>query len=83
VRRGARERGSGSRRRANERGDRLGSELFASYHSDEFAEAQDAQRLLAATAALCGAARHAAADAEDCLAGIDPGLPGLFTTSEL
>jgi hypothetical protein len=61
----------------------LGLELVVSYWSDEFAEAQDAQRLLAATAALCGAARHAAADAEDCLAGIDPGLPGLLTTSEL
>ena len=39
-------------------------------------EAQDAQRLLAA-AALPGAAGHAAADAE-CLAGIDPELPGLL-----
>ena len=29
------------------------------------------------------AARHAAADAEECLAGIDPELPGLPTTSEL
>jgi hypothetical protein len=63
--------------------DQLGFELAVSYHSNEFAETQDAQRLLAATAALCGAARHAAADAEDCLAGIDPELPGLLTTSEL
>jgi len=39
--------------------------------------------LAAAAAALCGAARHAAADAEECLAGIDPELPGLLTTSEL
>src|SRR5450759_1466745 len=54
----------------------LGLELVVSCHSDEFAEAQNAQRLLAAAAALCGAARHAAADAEECLAGIDPGLPG-------
>jgi hypothetical protein len=61
----------------------LGLELVVSYHSDEFAEAQDAQRLLAAAAALCGAARHAAADAEECLGGIDPELPGLLTTSEL
>jgi len=60
----------------------LGSELFVSYHSDEFAEAQDAQRLLAAAAALCGAAGHAAA-ADDCLAGIDHALPGMFTTCEL
>ena len=61
----------------------LGLELLVSYHSDEFAEAQDAQRLLAAAAALCGAAGHAAADAGECLAGIDPELPGLLTTSEL
>ena len=63
--------------------DQLGSELFLSYHSDEFAAAQDAQRLLAAAAALCGTVGHAAADAEDCLAGIDSELPGLLTTSEL
>jgi len=36
-----------------------------------------------AAAALCGTVGHAAADAEDCLAGIDCELPGLFTTSEL
>ena len=63
--------------------DQLSSELVVSYHSNDFAEAQDAQRLLAAAAALCGAAGHAAADAEECLAGIDPGLPGLLITSEL
>src|SRR5450759_4066115 len=61
----------------------LGSELIASYHSDEFVEAQDAQRLLAAAAALCGAAGHAAADAEERLAGVDPELPGMLTTAEL
>ena len=61
----------------------LGLVLVVSYHSDDFAEAQGAQRLLAAAAALCGAAGHAAVDAEECLAGIDPGLPGLLTTSEL
>jgi len=61
----------------------LGLELVVSYHSDEFAAAQDAQRALAAAAALCGAAGHAAADADECLAGIDPELPGLLTTSEL
>jgi len=63
--------------------DQLGLELVVSYHSDDFAAAQDAQRALAAAAALCGAAGHAAADAEECLAGIDPGLPGLSTTGEL
>ena len=63
--------------------DQLSLALAVSFHSDDFAEAQDAQRLLAAAAALCGAARHAAADAEECLAGIDRGLPGLLATSEL
>ena len=63
--------------------DQLRLELVVSYTSNDFPEAQDAQRLLAATAALCGASRHAAADAEECLAGIDPGLPGLLTTSEM
>ena len=63
--------------------DPLSLELVVSFHSDDFAAAQDAQRALAATAALCGAARHAAAHAEECLAGIDPELPGLLTTSEL
>ena len=61
----------------------LGLELFVSYHSNEFAAAQDAQRALAAAAALCGAARHAAADAEECIAGIDPGLPGLLTAADI
>ncbi len=60
----------------------LGLELVVSYTSNEFAAAKDAQRLLAATAALCGAARHAAADAEECVAGIDPGLPGMFVVSQ-
>ena len=59
----------------------LGIELVVSNHSDDFAAAQDAQRALATTAALCGAARHAAG-AEECLAGIDGGLPGLLATSE-
>jgi hypothetical protein len=63
--------------------DQLGLELVVSYHSDDFAEAQDAQCALATTAALCGAARHAAADAEERLAGIDPALPGLLATSDL
>ena len=61
--------------------DQLGIELVVSYHSDDFAEAQDAQRALGAAAALCGAARHAAA--EECLAGIDAELPGLLATGEL
>jgi hypothetical protein len=63
--------------------DRLGLELVVSYHSDDFAAAQDAQRALAAKAALCGVARHAAADAEERLAGIDPELPGLLAASDL
>jgi hypothetical protein len=77
--------GRGRRRRSRSAAaaGQLGLELVVSYHSDEFAEAQDAKRLLAAAAALCAAAGHAAADAEECLAGIDPELPGLLTTGEL
>ena len=71
------------RRRSALAAAQLSLALDVSYHSNEFAEAQDAQRALAATAALCGAANRAAADAEECLAGIDPELPGLLTTSEL
>ena len=63
--------------------DQLSLELFVSYHSNDFAAAQDAQRALAAAAALCVAAGHAAADAEHHLAGVDPGLPGLLATAEL
>ena len=62
---------------------RLGIDLVVSYHSDDSAAAQDAQRALAATAALCAVVRHAAADAEHHLAGVDPGLPGLLATEEL
>jgi hypothetical protein len=75
--------GSRERAQAAAAAGQLGLELVVSYHSDEFAEAQDAQRLLAAAAALCGAARHAAADAEECLHGIDSELLGLLTTAEL
>jgi len=49
--------------------------------ADSIADAQDAQRALAAAAALCGAARHAAAGAEECLAGIDPELPPRATST--
>ncbi|MCX6372214.1 MAG: hypothetical protein NTX16_03865 [Actinobacteria bacterium] len=50
---------------------------------DSIAEAHYAQRALAAAAALCGAARHAAADVEERLAGIDTGLSGLLANEEL
>ena len=49
----------------------------------EVRELRRRSALAAAAAALCGAARHAVADAEERLAGIDPGLPGLLTTEEL
>ncbi len=54
----------------------LSLELIVSYQSNEFSEAQDAQHLLAAVAALCGAAGHAVTDAEERLLDIDPQLPG-------
>jgi len=63
--------------------DQLSLELFASYHSNDFAAAQDAQRALVAAAALCGAAGHAAADADERLDGIAYELPGMLTTGGL
>ncbi len=61
----------------------LSLDLVVSYESDDFAEAQDAQRALAAAAALLGAAARDATDAGERLAEIDRELPGLLTTSEL
>jgi len=63
--------------------DQLSLEFFVSCHSNDFAAAQDARRALAAIAALCGTARHAAVDAEECLGGIASELPGMFTAGEL
>jgi hypothetical protein len=35
------------------------------------------------TCSICSTASHAATDAGECLAGIDPELPGLLATEEL
>ena len=61
----------------------LNDSLAVSYHSDDFAEAQDAKQALAAVGALCAVLRRTAADAQDRLAGIDAELPGLLATSDL
>ncbi len=61
----------------------LSDALVVSYHSDDFAEAQEARQALAAVGALCAALRRTAADAQDRLAGIDAELPGLLATGEL
>jgi hypothetical protein len=58
----------------------LDDALVVSYHSDDFAEAQDARQALAAVGALCAVLRRTAGDAQDRLAGIDPDLPGLVST---
>ena len=63
--------------------DQLSLELIVSYHSNELADAEEAKRLLAATAALCGAACHVAADADERLDGIAYELPGMLTTGGL
>ena len=55
----------------------LNDALAVSYHSDDFAEAQEAKQALAAVGALCGVLRRTAADAQAWAAGIDPELPGL------
>ena len=60
----------------------LNDALAVSYHSDDFAEAQDAKQALTVAGALCGVLRRTAADAQDRLAGIDAELPGLLTIDE-
>ncbi|HET6497199.1 MAG TPA: hypothetical protein VFH61_17765 [Thermoleophilia bacterium] len=55
----------------------LNDSLVVSYHSDDFAEAQEARQALAAVGALCGVLRRTAADAQEWAAGIDVELPGL------
>ena len=61
----------------------LSDSLVVSYHSDDFAEAQDARQALAVTAALCASIRRTAGDAQGWLARADPELPGLVTTDWL
>ncbi len=62
---------------------RLSDSLVVSYHSDDFAEAQDARQALAVAAALCTSIRRTAGDAQERFAGIDPELPGLFAIGEI
>lgn len=61
----------------------LSDSLVVSYHSSDFAEAQDTRQALAAVGALCGALRRTAGDAQHRLAGIDSELPGLVSTGGL
>ena len=61
----------------------LSDSLVVSYHSDDFAEAQEAKQALTAVGALCAVLCRTAGDAQDCLAGIDAELPGLLTVGEL
>ena len=60
----------------------LNDSLVVSYHSDDFAEAQEARQALAAVVALCLVLRRTAGDAQDWLAGVDSGLPGLRTIDQ-
>jgi hypothetical protein len=61
----------------------LNDALVVSYHSDDFAEAQDTRQALSAVGALCAVLRRTAGDAQDRLAGIDPELHGLLTAEKL
>jgi hypothetical protein len=54
----------------------LDEALVVSYHSDDFAEAQEAKQALIAVGALCGVIRRTSDDAQAWLAHIDSGLPG-------
>jgi len=60
----------------------LNDALAVSYHSDDFAEAQEATQVLTAVGALCGVLRRTVGDARSVLAGIAPELPGLFIADE-
>ena len=57
----------------------LNHSLVVSCHSDDFAEAQEANQALTAVGAHCAVLRCAAGDAQGWLAGINPELPGLPT----
>ena len=60
----------------------LSDSLVVSYHSGDFAEAQDARQALAAVGAFCAVLRRTAGDAQEWVAGIDTELPGLRTTGD-
>jgi hypothetical protein len=60
----------------------LDDSLCVSYHSNDFAEAQEAKQALAVVGALCVTVGRSVADAQDALAGIEPELPGLLTTDD-
>ena len=60
----------------------LNDALGVSYHSGDFAEAEDARQALAAVGALCGVLRRTAGDAQEWVAGIDAELPGLLAMGE-
>ena len=60
----------------------LNDALAVSYHSDDFAEAQEAKQALAVVGALCGVLRRTAGDAQGWAAGIDPELRGLVDSGE-
>ena len=49
------------------------------HHADE---AQAAKQALAVAGARCATVRRTVADARSALAGIEPELPGLFTTDD-
>ncbi len=57
----------------------LNDSLAVSYHSDDFAEAEEAKQALAVVGALCVALRRTAGDAQCRLAGIDSELSGCLS----
>ena len=61
----------------------LSDTLVVSYHSDDFAEAEQARQTLAAVGALCAVLRRTAGEAQDRLAAVDPDLPGLLATRQV
>jgi len=63
--------------------DRFVGALHVSAASDDFAAGQQAKADLAVVSALCRLAARTAAEACAVVAGIDAGLPGLLTSTDL
>ena len=61
----------------------LDETLCVSYHSNDFAEAQEAKQALAVVGALCSSVSRTVADAQEAAAGIDLELAGLLSPSDL
>jgi hypothetical protein len=60
----------------------LNDSFVVSYHSGDFAEAQDAKQALVAVGALCAVIRRTADGAQGRLADVDAERPGMLTAGQ-